>query len=267
MPGLMRSSRRSRSICPSEYGTDECGTGAKAADGIQTTLWKLCKRTGRTGNNAAGDPWKRGSRFRLNWKRQKNWKLHWIRKSKNCRSSWKFTARAEAAQLKQSEEVHLSLAGLQQQDPFYQGEYCTYRSGDASFKRKKPESWIRIKEIQRKKSVREKRRFRIWKNNQKNPQRYFLKLRQKSADRPKTEKRWIRSIRRFWNKEKRCPVIWQSWTKSYSDLKARKRIARKHPEKQMNYMWEEYEITYNGALKLRDETLTDRAFMKKQILF
>ena len=38
-------------------------------------------------------------------------------------------------------------------------------------------------------------------------------------------------------------------------------------EKQMNYMWEEYEITYNSALKLRDETLTDWAFMKKQIQF
>ena len=37
---------------------------------------------------------------------------------------------AEAAQLKQSEEVHLSLAA----GSFYQGEYCTYRSGDASFK-------------------------------------------------------------------------------------------------------------------------------------
>ena len=38
---------------------------------------------------------------------------------------------AEAAQLKQSEEVHLSLAAT---GSFYQGEYCTYRSGDASFK-------------------------------------------------------------------------------------------------------------------------------------
>ena len=37
------------------------------------------------------------------------------------------------------------------------------------------------------------------------------------------------------------------------------------PEKQMNYMWEEYEITYNHAMKLRDENLTDLAYMKRQI--
>ena len=36
-------------------------------------------------------------------------------------------------------------------------------------------------------------------------------------------------------------------------------------EKQMNYMWEEYEITYNHAMKLRDENLTDLAYMKRQI--
>ncbi len=41
---------------------------------------------------------------------------------------------AEAAQLKQSEKVHLSLAGFAATGSFYQGEYCTYRSGDASFR-------------------------------------------------------------------------------------------------------------------------------------
>ena len=33
-------------------------------------------------------------------------------------------------------------------------------------------------------------------------------------------------------------------------------------EKQMNYMWEEYELTYNHAKELRNETLTDLALMK-----
>ena len=35
--------------------------------------------------------------------------------------------------------------------------------------------------------------------------------------------------------------------------------------RQINYMWEEYEITYNHALELRDKNLTDLAFMKKRI--
>ena len=36
-------------------------------------------------------------------------------------------------------------------------------------------------------------------------------------------------------------------------------------EKQISYMWEEYELTYNMALEIRDENLNDLAFMKKQI--
>mgnify|MGYP000420605830 CR=1 FL=1 len=35
-------------------------------------------------------------------------------------------------------------------------------------------------------------------------------------------------------------------------------------EKQMNYMWEEYELTYNHAKELRNETLTDLALMRKE---
>ncbi len=36
-------------------------------------------------------------------------------------------------------------------------------------------------------------------------------------------------------------------------------------DKHISYMWDEYEITYNRALEIRDESLTDLAFMKKQI--
>ena len=36
-------------------------------------------------------------------------------------------------------------------------------------------------------------------------------------------------------------------------------------EKQMNYMWEEYEITYNHAQQYRDESIGDLGFMKKEI--
>ena len=36
-------------------------------------------------------------------------------------------------------------------------------------------------------------------------------------------------------------------------------------DKQINYMWEEYELTYNRALELRDKNLTDISKMKKRI--
>ena len=36
-------------------------------------------------------------------------------------------------------------------------------------------------------------------------------------------------------------------------------------DKQINYMWDEYELTYSRALEIRDESLTDLSFMKKRI--
>ena len=48
-------------------------------------------------------------------------------------------------------------------------------------------------------------------------------------------------------------------------LSSRREGYEEATEKQINYMWEEYELTYNMALEIRDENLTDLAFMKKQI--
>ena len=36
-------------------------------------------------------------------------------------------------------------------------------------------------------------------------------------------------------------------------------------ESQINYMWDEYEITLSDAAKIRDESMTDMSSMKKEI--
>ncbi len=48
-------------------------------------------------------------------------------------------------------------------------------------------------------------------------------------------------------------------------LSSRREGYEEASEKHINYMWEEYELTYNMALEIRDENLNDLAFMKKQI--
>ena len=48
-------------------------------------------------------------------------------------------------------------------------------------------------------------------------------------------------------------------------LNSQKESYEASSEKQMNYMWEEYEITYNHAMELRDSNLTDLAYMKRRI--
>jgi len=48
-------------------------------------------------------------------------------------------------------------------------------------------------------------------------------------------------------------------------LESQKNGYEEAAEKQINYMWEEYELTYNRAMELRNENLTDVAKMKKRI--
>ena len=48
-------------------------------------------------------------------------------------------------------------------------------------------------------------------------------------------------------------------------LESQKETSEAASEKQINYMWEEYEITYNHAKELRDPDLTDLSRMKKRI--
>jgi len=48
-------------------------------------------------------------------------------------------------------------------------------------------------------------------------------------------------------------------------LNSRREGYEENSEKQIEYMWEEYELTYNFARELRDDNLTDLPFMKKRI--
>ena len=48
-------------------------------------------------------------------------------------------------------------------------------------------------------------------------------------------------------------------------LESQKESYEEASQKQIDYMWEEYELTYNRALELRDAKLTDLAKMKRRI--
>lgn len=48
-------------------------------------------------------------------------------------------------------------------------------------------------------------------------------------------------------------------------LISRKESYEEATERQMNYMWEEYELTYNRAMELRDTSMTDLSVIKKRI--
>ena len=95
---------------------------------------------------------------------------------------------AEAAQLKQSEKVHLSLAGLQQQDLFIKENIARIDQEMLRLEKEAGELDQNKGNTAEEISQREEK-IQELKKTSKNPQRYFLKLRQKSRHRPKTEKR------------------------------------------------------------------------------
>ena len=69
----------------------------------------------------------------------------------------------------------------------------------------------------------------------------------------------------FFENVKRSRNIWRILIKKFTVWKARKKAAKKTSEKQINYMWEEYELTLNHAKELRNPNLTDLADMKRRI--
>ena len=69
----------------------------------------------------------------------------------------------------------------------------------------------------------------------------------------------------FLNKREDLSKHMSNLDKEVFRLESQKEGYEEASEKQINYMWDEYEITYGHARELRDENLTDLSKMKKRI--
>ena len=167
---------------------------------------------------------------------------------------------AEAAQLKQSEKVHLSLAGLQQQDLFIKENIARIDQEMLRLEKEAGELDQNKGNTAEEISQREEKIQELKKTIEESTE-IFSEI--------ETENREAlnQKHKAFLEQREALSGHMAELDKELFRLESQKEDYEEASEKQMNYMWEEYEITYNGALKLRDETLTDRAFMKKQILF
>ena len=170
----------------------------------------------------------------------------------------------ESVQLKQSEEVHLSLASLEQQNVFIQEnisrieeEIDKFRNELSELESNKDNASAEIQEKESKigelkKTIedskelydeidREIREQTIKRDELNQKHKDFLRMREELS-------------RHISDLDKECFRL-NSQKESYESAS----------EKQINYMWEEYELTYNRALELRDKNLTDLAYMRRQI--
>ena len=173
---------------------------------------------------------------------------------------------AEAAQLKQSEEVHLSLAGLQQQDLFIKENIARIDQEMLRLKKEAGELDQNKGNTAEEISQREEKIQDLKKTIEESTE-IFSEIETKITGQTENREALNQKHKAFLEQREALSGHMAELDKELFRLESQKEDCEEASEKQMNYMWEEYEITYNGALKLRDETLTDRAFMKKQILF
>ena len=173
---------------------------------------------------------------------------------------------AEAAQLKQSEEVHLSLAGLQQQDLFIKENIARIDQEMLRLEEEAGELDQNKGNTAEEISQREEKIQDLKKTIEESTE-IFTEIEAEITAQTENREALNQKHKAFLEQREALSGHIAELDKELFRLESQKEDCEEASEKQMNYMWEEYEITYNGALKLRDETLTDRAFMKKQILF
>ena len=170
----------------------------------------------------------------------------------------------EAAQMKAAEEVHLALAALEQQREFIQENLSRIEEELSKFGEE-------IRELEEGRAgasgeIREKEeKIRELRRTIEDSKELFDEIGKEIRE--QTEKRdgLNRKHRDFLGKREELSKHISALDKECFRLNSQKESYEAASEKQMNYMWEEYELTYNRAMELRDKNLTDLAYMKRRI--
>lgn len=170
----------------------------------------------------------------------------------------------ETVQLHHSENVHLSCASLEQQNAFIMENIARIQEEISKFNLEFEEldtnKGNASEEIQAKdKQIRELR------ETIENSKELFAEIEEEIKKQVATREALNQKHKEFLGKREELSKHMSELDKECFRLTSRKESYDEASEKQMNYMWEEYELTYNHAMELRNENLTDLGFMKRQI--
>lgn len=170
----------------------------------------------------------------------------------------------ESIQLGEAEKVHLALAGFQQQEAFIQENHSRIEEEIHKFEEE-------LKELVGNKDLasaeirdKEKEILQI-RETIENSKELFGEIEKEIREQTEKRDRLNRRHKDFLEMREELSRHISSLDKECFRLNSQKESYEAASEKQMNYMWEEYEITYNHAMELRNPDLTDLAFMKRQI--
>ncbi|RHR32321.1 chromosome segregation protein SMC [Clostridium sp. AF19-22AC] len=170
----------------------------------------------------------------------------------------------ESIQLKRSEEVHLALASLEQQNVFIHENTSRIKEEIEKFEAELKELDINkgnaSEEIQEKEN-----KIQDLKDTIEQSKELFAEIDTEIKSQVAKRDELNQKHKAFLGKREELSRHMSELDKECFRLNSRKESYEEASEKQINYMWEEYEITYNHALDLRNENLTDLAYMKRQI--
>ena len=171
---------------------------------------------------------------------------------------------AESIQLQESEKVHLALAGYEQQNAFIEENIARITEEIEKFESE-------LKELDANKDnaseeIREKEeKIRELRNTIEDSKELYEEIGKEIKDQTAKRDELNQKHKDFLKMREELSKHISALDKECFRLNSQRESYEAASEKQMNYMWEEYEITYNHAMELRDANLTDLSYMKRQI--
>lgn len=170
----------------------------------------------------------------------------------------------ESVQMKRSEEVHLSFASLEQQNTFILENISRVEEETARFaeelKELDTQKGNASGEIAEKEEQIEELRKTISDSTE-----LFAEIQEEIKNQTSKREELNRRHRAFLGKREELSRHMADLDKECFRLNSQKESYEEASDKQINYMWDEYELTYGRAMELRDANLTDLSFMKRQI--
>ncbi len=170
----------------------------------------------------------------------------------------------EAGKVKKTEEIHLEFASLEQKFTFVMENVNRIREEIDKFQEEmkglEESKGGTSKEIEEK-----ERQIEDLRDTIENSQELFEEIKVEIERFKKEREELNQKHKTFLQKREDLSKHMSDLDKEIFRLESQKENYEAASEKQISYMWEEYEITYIRAKELRDVNLTDLAKMKKRI--
>lgn len=170
----------------------------------------------------------------------------------------------EGIELKSSEEVHLSYASLEQKNIFIRENITRINEENNKFTEELEALSLNKENV----SIEIKEKEAEIQNLQKTIQEsgeLFEEIQSEINSQTQKKEELSKKHKSFLEKREALSRYMTDLDKECFRLSSKKESYEEALDKQINYMWEEYELTYSHALELRHPELTDVSYMKKRI--